>query len=93
MASVALANGVNANLVRRWVVEAEAIVNRRPLQLADSTKKSSSASPGFVPVQLPTSAVPADIRIELTRGSIKVVVTWPATAATECAAWMRELLR
>jgi len=35
----------------------------------------------------------SDIRVELQRGATKIVVTWPATAAAECAAWLRELLR
>ncbi len=91
MASVALTNGVNANLVRRWVLESDAAVNRP--QLPNSTTKSLSVTPSFVPVQLPTTPAPADIRIEVTRGATQVAVTWPATAATECAAWMRELLR
>lgn len=50
----------------------------------------------FVPVRLPTPGAPvalADIRIELQRGPMAVTVTWPASAASECAAWMRELLR
>jgi transposase len=94
MASVALTNGVNANLVRRWVLESDAAVNRP--QLPNSTTKSLSVTPSFVPVQLPTTPTtpaPADIRIEVTRGATQVAVTWPATAASECAAWMRELLR
>ena len=50
----------------------------------------------FVPVKLPEPTAPvlqADIRIELQRGATAVTVTWPASAASECAAWMRELLR
>lgn len=50
----------------------------------------------FVPVTLlpPATAAPvADIRIELQRGATAITVTWPASAASECAAWMRELLR
>jgi transposase len=93
MASVALTNGVNANLVRRWVLESDAASNRS--QPPNSTTKSLSVTPSFVPVQLPTPMPPAptDIRIEVTRGATQVAVTWPATAASECAAWMRELLR
>jgi hypothetical protein len=34
-----------------------------------------------------------DIRIELRRGATSITVNWPAQAAAECAAWMRELLR
>jgi transposase len=90
-ASVAMANGVNANLVRRWVKDAEgeredvgAIVSARPVK-RPATK--------FVPLPLPLPAPVSDVRIELQRGATKVVVTWPFTAASECAAWMRELLR
>jgi hypothetical protein len=34
-----------------------------------------------------------DIRIELQRGTTTVKVTWPLSAAAECAAWLREVLR
>jgi transposase len=34
-----------------------------------------------------------DIRIELHRGTTTVKVTWPLSAAAECGAWLRELLR
>ena len=93
MASVALANGVNANLVRRWVVESDAAAKSRPKQRTDVTSKSLSAPASFILVQLPATPVAPDIRIEVTRGPIKFAVMWPATAAAECAAWMRELLR
>ncbi|WKB52876.1 hypothetical protein [Eleftheria terrae] len=34
-----------------------------------------------------------DIEIELHRGPLLVKLSWPSTAASECAAWLRELLR
>lgn len=99
IASVALANGINANLARRWVVEAEAQLDRASRSLPAPTKKLptgiAASRPGFVPLQLPTpSAQPqADIRIEVTRGSTRIVVTWPLSAVTDCATMLRELLR
>jgi hypothetical protein len=33
-----------------------------------------------------------DIRIEIKLGSTLITVNWPASAATGCAAWLRELL-
>lgn len=39
----------------------------------------------------PTAA--QELVIELRRGALTVKVSWPVTAASECAAWMRELLR
>ena len=51
----------------------------------------------FVPVSLsPTSSssstpTPIDIQIELRRGATAMKITWPITAAAECAAWLRAL--
>jgi transposase len=90
MAAVALSRGVNANLLRRWVREAELPLASRP----DQAARSSAVAPSFVPVQLPDPRLhPPDIRIELRRGATTISVTWPLDAAAECAGWMRELLR
>jgi len=91
LAAVALANGLNATMVRKWVREAKAPVQTpRPIvPLAPSA--AHGAAPSFIP--LPVPAVPADIRIELQRSGMAINVTWPSSAAPECAAWLRELLR
>jgi transposase len=89
MAAAALARGINANLLRRWVREAEvapvsALSNRAP----------APSPPAFVAVQLPEPVAPVgDIRLELRRGSTTITVAWPMAAIAECASWMRELLR
>jgi transposase len=89
IAAVAMANGVNANLARRWVLDAE---RRSGGQWA--TVASGVAPTAFVPLRLPPAApAPADIRIELRRGATAINLSWPCAAASECAAWMRELLR
>ena len=89
IAAVAMAHGVNANLARRWVLEAE----RRGGGVLVSPANDAVAI-AFVPVQLPPAqAESADIRIELRRGSTAISVSWPCAAASACAAWMRELLR
>lgn len=97
MAAVAMAHGINANLLRRWVHEAE-MRPSRDVVWADAGNAAKAQEPKtvFVPVSLPTPTPPAqapDIRVELRRGPTTVTVTWPAGAAAECAAWMRELLR
>lgn len=97
IAAVAMANGVNANLLRRWVTEVEmkAPADHDRAEIAVTASKPPTA-PAFVPVSLPSPATPTpppNIRIELQRGATAVTVTWPASAASECAAWMRELLR
>ncbi len=87
-AAVAMAHGINANLARRWVVQAEER-GKRP-----SALPVNQAVAAFVPVQLPAAAQPAaDIRIELRRGATAISVSWPCATAAACAAWMRELLK
>jgi transposase len=91
VAGVALAHGLNANLVHKW---------RRGV--APTARVSASSSAGrvageFIALALPSrEAVPAalaDIRIELRRGATSVAVSWPLAAADQCAAWLRGWLR
>lgn len=97
MAAVAMAHGVNANLLRRWVREAELKSSARAVgEIAPRSAQPATSQALFVPLGLPAPDVPAsvaDIRIELQRGAMTAVVTWPSSAASACAAWMRELLR
>jgi transposase-like protein len=89
IAAVALAYGINANLARRWALEAEQRGSSGPVKAS-----TNAVAAAFVPVQLPpTQTAPADIRIELRKGPMAISVSWPCAAASECAAWMRELLR
>jgi hypothetical protein len=50
----------------------------------------------FVPVTLTvTNACPSsqDIRVEVRRGVTAITVSWPCSAAAECAAWLRDWLK
>ena len=91
IASVALANGINANLLRRWIEQGgQRLPSAEPGDLPRDQAKAA-----FVPVQLDTTPLPAasDIRIELRRGATTVIVSWPSSAAAASAAWLREILR
>lgn len=87
VAAVALAHGLNANLVRRWL-QCE---HKAPGALS----VVGAPSGAFVEVPMPRASVPvADpIRLELRRGASTVSLQWPASAAAECGAWLREWLR
>ena len=92
IARVALHHGLNANLLRRWVVEhgvtpgihkARQVVNKPP-----------PAEPEFVPVPILPQTVPArPIQIEVHRGTATVKIEWPVQAAGDCAAWLRDWLK
>lgn len=90
-AAVALANGLNANLLRRWISQ-----SRWPAKPATSKRTKAlavAAQTQFIPLQLQANGVPANIHIELQRGATLVRVHWPLGHALECAAWMREVLK
>ncbi len=87
MAAVALANGLNANLLRTWVGKTNGTAG---------AVGAMEPSEGFIALPLATEPEPAgstDIRIELRRGSTTITVSWPAQAAGDCAAWLRDWLR
>lgn len=85
---IALDNGLNANMVRRWMSEAQ------------RAHESPSASPAFIPVSIPAKVTgtakagvqTSAIRIEIPRAGGSIVVEWPADQAHQCAALLRDLL-
>lgn len=96
--AVALANGLNANLLRRWISESKARPPK-PTALAVAAKQAQTLSVAtqaqFVPVQLQANgAAPINnIQIELQRGATLVGVQWPIAGAAQCAAWIQEVLK
>lgn len=94
VSAVALANGLNANMLRKWVNDAEQADRRAPAGSMELTRCApAEPSTGFVPLQLPAPSVPSEIRIEVKRAGTSISVSWPSGAAAECALWLRELLR
>jgi transposase-like protein len=92
MAAVALANGLNANLLRRWVKD-----HRAPQALGDEVADEVEAPrpPTLVPVTVsaPEGEPTGEIKIALHRNQALVEVTWPVSQAAMCAQWLREILR
>lgn len=96
VAGVAMAHGLNANLVHKW--------RRQEQGEAAAASTVSSPMQTFIPLAitppgLPAPSVPSptacaeprELRIEMRRGTLVATVTMPAT--TESAEWLRELLR
>jgi transposase len=92
MAAVALAHSLNANMLRKWVIDAEQVRAPTPPVVAAPEEVHMPCS-GFIPLALKAPPVEGDIRIELHRSGTTVNIVWPAAAATECAAWLRDWLR
>ena len=95
MAAVALANGLNANLVRRWVVTEEREQAGKSIENTAASAASAVEQPAFIPIEFehPRVTAPPSITIKLSRGPTVVKVDWPLSAVADCANWLRELLR
>ncbi|WP_398313500.1 transposase [Zoogloea sp.] len=89
VAGVALANGINANQLRRWMRERG--IEPPELFCQPLRPATSEAIGGFVPVQL-TQSTHVPIRLERRKGAAVVTVDWPASSATACGAWLSEWL-
>ena len=104
VAAVARANGVNDNLVHKWLGGQG--LKRCGLQAPGAAGVQLPAvapvAPAlqFVPVQLPAPAAPQahstcscgeTIQIELTRAGASLTVRWPAAHASACIGWLGEL--
>lgn len=87
VAAVALAHGLNANLVHKW--------RRNQVGSAEGPRAVAAAGEFIaLPVRTPSAPAPQpDIRIELRRGATTVTVNWPMAGAGQCASWLRDWLR
>ena len=98
LASVALANGLNANFLRTWV---KAYRNQQRLAVGSSSAAARGAvtamhsAPTLVPVSVQRSSEdsPASIELEIHRQQTLVQIRWPVSEANACAQWLRDLLR
>lgn len=99
VASVAMAYGINANLVHKWRRFAQ-----RKVAASGIAATPATPTQAFIPlvIGVPTTPPPADVipqeqlqevRIELRGGAFAATVTWPMSANAECAGWLRKLLR
>ena len=84
VAKVALAHGINANILHGW---------RKLVRVADAPLVARQE---FVPVTIAPAPPVIDDRsvdVELRRGPMTIKLSWPLSAAGDLASWMRELLR
>lgn len=93
IAAVALAHGLNANMLRKWVIDGEHRLATPAAAQSPPPEPPPTPPATFVPLALPAAAADGEIRIELQRAGTTVKIVWPASAARDCAAWLRDWLR
>jgi len=92
VAGIAMANGVNANQVRRWMRERgiEPPTRRVAMRVLET---APAMAPAFVQLPMAPAVASGDIRIEIRRGNTAIKVDWPVQASGDCAGWLRDWLR
>lgn len=92
---VALAHGVNANLLHGWrrIERDRRLTASQALEEANVTSTAPAEVAPFVPVTVEQTVSEGKIEIEVRRGALTMKATWPMAAAAQCAAWAREILR
>jgi transposase-like protein len=95
MASVALANGINANMLRCWVRASSPASS--PSTVARDDRNVQALSFVQLPIQAeksltapPAPATSPVIEVQIQRGETRVVVSLPMIG--DSAAWVREVL-
>ena len=90
IAAVALQNGINTNIVHRWIREnSQGTLVMQPQAFVPVTL---STEPEPVAAQ-PVGVAKPEIRMELRRSTSSETVMRPSELAGECGAWLREWLR
>jgi transposase-like protein len=95
LSAVALANGLNANLLRQWV-KAHRAATAQAAAVSDGVPgPNPDAPPTLVPVRVQRGAATGSdvVRVTLRRGQQVVEVSWPVSAAEACGHWLNGLWR
>ena len=87
IAALAGQHAMNANVLHRWLKEH---------RLSGRHQLAVHGPAAFIALQLPAPAQQPEtreIKVELRRGALSMVVTWPVSAAAELARWTGAVLK
>jgi transposase len=93
IAALAGQHGMNANVLHRWLQEHQRDGCHR---LVSQHLPNSPALGAFVPVQLsgaPPVAKEQAISIEVRKGALTMLITWPVCAVTDLASWTTAVVK
>jgi transposase-like protein len=99
IAALALQHGMNANVLHRWLKEHEQDARHQLVGLSSSAQSlTTSPVPAFIPIKLPMAAAAyeptaCEIKVELRKGAVSMIITWPASAAGDLAQWTAAILK
>ena len=100
IAAIAGQHGMNANVLHRWLKEHQQSGRHQRLvcSATDQSLLTSPPVPAFIAVKLPATATPEPankdpIKVELHKGAVSMIITWPCSAVDDLAPWTRAILK
>jgi len=99
IAALALQHGMNANVLHRWLKEHERSACHQLVGPNSSgAPLATSPVPAFIPIKLPKATAAyeptvSEIKVELRKGAVSMIITWPTSAAADLVHWTRAILK
>ena len=95
IAALAGQHAMNANVLHRWLKEHQ---RSGCHQLVDTGQHAFAAAPSqspaaFIALALPPPPKEQEVKIELRKGALSIVVTWPLSAGADLASWTAAILK
>jgi len=99
IAALALQQGMNANVLHRWLKEHKQDARHQFVDSSSPVESPvTSPVPAFIPIKLPTATTAheptaSEIKVELRKGAVSMIITWPTSAAGDLAQWTAAILK
>ena len=94
IAALAGQHGMNANVLHRWIKEHQRSGCHQLVQAAThATAAVASQGSAFIPLVLPTVSREQEVKIELRKGALSMVITWPLSAAADLTSWTAAIVK
>ena len=97
IAAIAGQHGMNANVLHRWLKEHEQNGCHQLVaaNLSD-TPLTTTPAPAFIALKVPSvmqEPAACDIKVELRKGAVTMILTWPSGAVGDLTQWTRAILK
>jgi transposase-like protein len=94
IAALAGLHGMNANVLHRWLKEHQRCGSHQLVEAGmHAAADVPSRSPAFIPLTLPPAPKEQGVKIELRKGALSMVITWPLSAGADLASWTSAILK
>jgi transposase len=94
VSAAALAHGINANLLRRWIKQFSEVQSSHATAIATTTTTMTPAKLVPIQVESPIAAQANDaIEINIQRRSTQINIRWPGNQAHAFGQWLGEWLK